>query len=360
MKPLLINKTAMTSKRLTIGIAVAVLFAGGAIFAVMKAKKTENELPTAKIYAVTVPTITVRQRQVKLTLPYLAQTQNDMDVKLASKIATRVEYIKNSGTSVKKGEIVAQLDATSIEANKSSIQSQLAATKTALKNLSSTHQRTLELLAVKGASIEQSEMEETRIAELEAKVESLVQNLNDATNMLTYATIKSPVDGQISNNLVNAGDMIMPGQPVATISARSDFYMALYVPSDLKVYSVNVGDKNYEAIPLNTTLNGLAAYKVNVEASGMTTGERIEVDVEVFNGNAIKLPVDAILNRDGISYVFVKENDKAVATQINIIQSGEEGVVISNNELNGKEVVVAKQDILLTLLSGVKIKTEER
>jgi hypothetical protein len=136
--------------------------------------------------------------------------------------------------------------------------------------------------------------------------------------------------------------------------------MALYVPSDLEVYSVNVGDKNYEAIPLNTTLNGLAAYKVNVEASGMTTGERIEVDVEVFNGNAIKLPVDAILNRDGISYVFVKENDKAVATKINIIQSGEDGVVISNNELNGKEVVVAKQDILLTLLSGVKIKTEER
>jgi RND family efflux transporter MFP subunit len=356
----LINKSAMTSKRLTIGIAVSVLFAGGAIFAVMKAKKAENELPAAKTYAITVTTVKVHQKQVNLKLPYLAQTQNDMDVNLASKIAARVDYVKNSGSFVKKDEIIARLDATSIEANQKSIESQLTAAKTALKNLEATHKRTLELLAVKGASIEQSEMEESKIAELEAKVESLIQNLDDVTNMLTYAVIKSPVDGQISKNMANTGDMIMPGQPLATISASSNYYLMLYVPSHIKVYSVNVGNKNYKAIPLNATLNGLAAYKVNVEAPGMTTGERVEVDVEIFNGNAIKLPVDAVLNRDGISYVFVKENDKAVATRINIIQTGQEGVVISNNELEGKEVVVAKQDILLTLLGGAKIKTEER
>jgi len=34
--------------------------------------------------------------------------------------------------------------------------------------------------------------------------------------------------------------------------------------------------------------------------------------------------------------------------------------VISNNELAGKEIVVAKQDILLTLLSGATLKTEGR
>jgi selenophosphate synthetase-related protein len=102
----------------------------------------------------------------------------------------------------------------------------------------------------------------------------------------------------------------------------------------------------------------LTAYRVNVEPGGMMTGERVEVNVEVFNGVGIKIPFDGILNRDNKSYVFVKENDKAIPTEINIIQSGEDGAVISNNELAGKEIVVAKQDILLTLLSGATLKTE--
>jgi biotin carboxyl carrier protein len=354
----LFYKLGMISKALKIGIVISILIVLGAILILIKAKRDEAKLPSAKTYSITVSTFKVEKQQVSLTLPYLAQTQNDMDVNLASKIAARVDYVKNSGVFVKKGEIIAKLDATSIEANQKSIESQLAATKTALKNLEATHKRTLELLAVKGASIEQSESEESRIAELEAKVESLNQSLNDITNTLTYAIIKSPVDGMISKNTVNVGDMIMPGQPVATISASSDYYLMLYVPSNVKVYRVIVDNKSYPAIPLNATMNGLTAYRVNVEPGGMMTGERVEVNVEVFNGVGIKIPFDGILNRNNKSYVFVKENDKAIPTEINIIQSGEDGAVISNNELAGKEIVVAKQDILLTLLSGATLKTE--
>lgn len=354
----LFYRLGMISKAFKIGIVISILIVLGAILILIKAKRDEAKLPSAKTYSITVSTFKVEKQQVSLTLPYLAQTQNDMDVNLASKIAARVDYVKNSGVFVKKGEIIAKLDATSIEANQKSIESQLAATKTALKNLEATHKRTLELLAVKGASIEQSESEESRIAELEAKVESLTQSLNDVTNTLTYAIIKSPVDGMISKNTVNVGDMIMPGQPVATISASSDYYLMLYVPSNVKVYRVIVDNKSYPAIPLNATMNGLTAYRVNVEPGGMMTGERVEVNVEVFNGVGIKIPFDGILNRDNKSYVFVKENDKAIPTEINIIQSGEDGAVISNNELAGKEIVVAKQDILLTLLSGATLKTE--
>lgn len=354
------NKFSQLSKSSKIWIIVSVLIVLGAIFILIKAKKAEENLPTAKAYSITVSTLKLEKGKVSLTLPYLAQTQNDMDVNLASKIAARVDYVKNSGVFVKKGEIIAKLDATSIEANQKSIESQLVAAKTALKNLEATHKRTLELLAVKGASIEQSEMEESKIAELEAKVESLTQNLNDVTNTLTYAIIKAPVDGMISKNTVNVGDMIMPGQPVATVSASSDYYLMLYVPSNIKVYNVFVQNKSYPAIPLNATMNGLTAYRVNVEPGGMMTGERVEVNVEVFNGEGIKIPYDAILNRDNKSYVFVKENEKATPVEINIIQDGEDGAVISNNELVGKEIVVAKQDILLTLLSGASIKTEEK
>jgi RND family efflux transporter MFP subunit len=342
-----------------LSIAVVIVIVAAGTFAVMRAKMKENALPVAKNYAVTVSGINAELKQVKLTLPYLAQTQNDKDVNLASRVAARVLFVQRSGKAVKKGEVIARFDNTNIESSRKSMEAQLSAQKIALANLIATHKRTLELLAVQGASKEQSETEEGKIAGLEAGIESFKQNLNDINNSLTYTNITSPVDGQVSKTTVNAGDMVMPGQPVATISANSDFYLLVLVPTDLKVFSVIVDKKPYEAIPLNSTLNNLAQYKVYVDSENRITGDRIEVDVVVFDGNAIKLPFDAILNREGVSYVLVKDKDKAVAVKVNIMQSGEDGVVINNNDLAGKQIIIAKQDILLTLLSGTSIKTKE-
>jgi len=346
-------------KNTIIGIAAVVMLVAMGIIVVKKARKRDAASPVAKSYSMVVSTIKPELNEVKLTLPYLAIVQNDKDVIISSKIAARIKSLKPSSTTVSKGQVVVMLDNTSIESGIQSIKSQITAANTGLKNLQATHKRTLELLAVKGASIEQSEMEESRIAEAESKVEALTQALNDVNNNSSYATLTTPVSGMISKTMLNVGDMAMPGQPIAIISAGNGSYLKLSVPSDLKVYGVTMNNKSYSAIPLNSTFNSLAEYKVYVENLALMTGERVELDVEVFNGKAVKLPFDAILNRNGRSYVFIKDNNKAIPTEINIIQSGEDGAVVSNNELAGKEVVVEKQDVLLKLLSGVSLKTKE-
>lgn len=345
-------------KKSIIWILIVVVILAGGIMVVKNAQNRDKVSPIAKTYSMVVKTIKPELKEVKLTLPYLAIVQNDEDVILASKITARIEYLKPSGKNVSKGEVIARLDNTSTESMVESVKSQLASAKTSLKNLQSTHKRTLELLAVKGASIEQSEMEESRIAETESKMEALNQNMKDLNNNRSYATITAPTNGVISKTMLNVGDMSMPGQPIAEISAKSGSFLKLSVPADLKIYGVTMNGKSYQTVPLNSTFNSLAEYKVINEDLALMTGERIEVDVEVFNGKAIKLPFDAILNRSGKSYVFVKDNDKAIATEVNIIQSGEDGAIVSNNELDGKELVVEKQDILLKLLAGVSLKVK--
>jgi biotin carboxyl carrier protein len=347
------------TRKTTIGIvAGAILVAAGAA-ALRMAQARDAAAPTAASYAMVVSTFKPELTQVTLTLPYLAQVQNDQDVILASKIAARIEFLKRSGSSVNKGDLIARLDNASIKSSLQSVDAQVIAQKTALKNLQATHKRTRELLAVKGASIEQAEMEESKIAEAESKVEALNQNVNDLRNMLTYASITSPVSGMISKTMVNVGDMSMPGQPIAVINARGGSYLKLSVPADVKVVGVSMNNQHYEAIPLNSTFNSLAEYKVYVEGLTLTSGERVEVDVEVFNGKAIKLPFDAILNRNGKSYVFEKLGDKAVPREISILQTGEDGAVIANADLAGRDLVVEKQDILLRILSGVSLKVKE-
>ncbi|MDD3723188.1 MAG: efflux RND transporter periplasmic adaptor subunit [Lutibacter sp.] len=350
-------KTIKNKKLIGI-IAVFVIVILG-IFAVVNAKRREAAMPVAKEYGIVVSTFKPKVEEVTLTLPYLAQTENDKDVNLSSKVTARVNFIKPSGSKVKKGEVIARLDNTSIQTSHISLNSQIKAAKTSLYNLEETHNRTKELLAIKGASEEQFQMEESNIEAAKSKLESLYQNQIDVANTLTYATITSPVDGLISKTSVNIGDMCMPGHPVATISATNGFYLLLRLPTDLTIYGVNFNNENFSAIALNSTFNNLAEYKVYVDSKGFTTGDRIEVSVIVFKGNSIKLPFDAVLNRDGKSFVLAKENDKVTLIPVNIIQTGEEGIVISNKELAGKELVVAKQDILLKLLGGSSIITKK-
>ena len=224
--------------------------------------------------------------------------------------------------------------------------------------MKATHQRTQELLAVEGASIEQSQKEESKLSELSSKKEALTQKLNELNNMLSYAIIKSPVNGNISKTMVNSGDMAMPGHPIANIQAENGFYLLVRVPSHIKISSVEYNDDYFDAIPLNSTFHGLVEYKAYADVPGMTSGDRVEVNVVVFDGNAILLPFDAIINRNGKNYVMVRNGNQAAAHEVSIIESGEQGIVVDNNELLGKEIVVAKQDILLKLLTGVSLKVK--
>ncbi len=342
-----------------IWIAVIVVIIIGGVLVVRGAKKRDANLPPAKEYSIVVSSITPVVKDVELTLPYLAITKNDKDVKLSSRISGRVNRIKASGSMVKRGEVIAILDNTSVMAGIESTKAQIVAAETSLRNLEATHNRTLDLLKVQGASIEQSQAEESKIAGLKSQVESLKQKLNDLNNTLTYAIIKSPVDGRISQTMLNKGDMAMPGRPVASVSATNGFYLLVRIPTDLKISGIYLDDKFYEAIPLNSTFNSLAEYKVYVDKDGLTTGDRVEVEVVTFKDNAILLPFDAVLNRNGKSFVLERKGDKVDPLVINIIQEGEQGIVASNNNLAGKELVVAKQDILLRLLGGTSIKIKE-
>jgi multidrug efflux pump subunit AcrA (membrane-fusion protein) len=348
------------SKIIKIGVGVVVVAAlvVGGVKAIKNARAKDAATPKAKIYPIVVKTMNPKLSQAKLTLPYLAEVANDKDVKLSSRIAARIVSIKRSGSSVKKGEVVIKLDTTSIEGSLSSVKEQYQAAEIALKNLEATHKRTLELLKVQGASIEESQKEESMIAGARANLNALNQKEIELKNNLSYATITSPVNGVIAKTFSSRGAVSAPGKPLVAISSKNGFYLMVRVPTDLSIQGVSFNAKTYPVTALGTTYHGLAEYKVYTGSSNMTSGDRVEVDVVVFNNKAILLPFDALLNRNGKSYVLVVDGKRATAQEVHIIQSAEQGVVVSDN-LEGKKIVVAKPDILLKLVSGYTLKVEE-
>jgi len=331
-------------KVLLFSVIVAVLIAAG-IKLVKSKRSKEAATPSATIYPIVVKTMAPKVTQVKLTLPYLAQTLNETDVTLSSRIASRVEQIVKSGSEVKKGDAVATLDITDLTAN-------IEALKVSLDNLLKSHKRTEALYKVKGASIEQLQKEQSQIASVQAKLKA-------AENQLSYATITSPIDGVVAKTMAAVGDVTMPGKPLVQISAETGFSLLVRTPQDISPRSVILNGKEYELHALGSTLRGLKEYKAYVsDTKNLSSGERIEVDVVIFEGKSIELPFDAILNRESKSYVLVIDKDHALAKEVHVVQSAEQGVIVAD-DLTGKKIVVAKPDILLKLTSGHILKVKE-
>jgi len=348
-------------KKVFTAIILVVAIVGIGAFAVkeLKAKKARNaSQEVAKIYPIVVSQISPTIKDVKLTLPYLAEVRNDKDVKLSSRISARIKYIKLSGSHVKKGEVIVKLDTVNIKTNLATTKERLQAAKISLKNLKATHERTLELLKIKGASVEQSQKETTLIANAQSQITSLKQKEIELKNNLSYATIKSPVDGVISKTFSNRGALSLPAKPLVAISSKKGFYLMVRVPTQMSLLGVKFHQKEYVATPLRTTYHGLAEYKVYIGDEKLVSGDRVEVDVIIFNQKATLLPFDTILNKNSKSYVFVIDSKKAKPVEVHILQSAKEGLVVEESFEN-KKLVVAKPDILLRLLSGYMLQVKE-
>ena len=353
------NKIVGNVIKITLSVAVIAGLGMGAVTALKKAKAKDASLKTAKVYPIVANVLELKKQHVTLTLPYLAQVANDKDVKLAARIAARILHIKPSGTRVKKGDVLAQLDTTAIKSSLRGLQDQIKAVKIALNNLQKTHQRTMDLLKVQGASIEQAQKESTMIAQTQSKLNALKQKEITLKNNLSYATIISPVDGVISKTFTSRGALSAPGHPLVAISSKNGFFLLLRVPTDLNVAGVKFNHKTYQVTPLESTFHGLAEYKVYVNNAKLISGDRVEVDVITYNQTGLKLPFDALLNRNGKTYVLIVDgSSQPKAKEVHILRSAEQGVVISDN-LAGQKVVIAKPDILLKLLSGYSLSIKE-
>ena len=337
-------------------IIIIIVAVKGGMKLVEAKKQQEASKPVAVTYDMRVKTITTNKEKNSLTLPYIALTKSNDDVKISSRISARINYIVKTGKIVKKGDIIVKIDQSDIKAKIDSTNSQIKSKKLALQNLENTHKRTLKLLEVRGASQEQSDKELTNIEAIKAGIETLNHTKNSLINTLSYANIKAPVSGVVTR-LANIGDIAMMGKPLITISAKSNSYLLVRLPNDIKANAIIFNNKRFALNPLNTSFNGLLEYVANIDES-LTSNQTVSVDVVIFDDDGYKLPHDAILNRDGKSFVLTLVDNHAVSKEVKIISNGEQGVIVDNITKDDK-IIVAKQDILLKLLSGIKIREVE-
>ncbi|MBW2093393.1 MAG: efflux RND transporter periplasmic adaptor subunit [Deltaproteobacteria bacterium] len=372
-------------KKIITFLIVIALLAGGLM--ILKKRRQALELAKPpKPLAVRVDTIKLERRNIRLTLPVLAEVRSLNNATVSTKISgTVIEVSKQEGDRVKRGEMLARIDDRNLTTKKASLKlslanldfqissklSQIQSLRIKLENTLDTHRRTSELLKVKGASIEQFQNEETAIASLKAQINGAQNELKAVKNQkniikqgireinvsLSYSLIRSPIDGIISQRFVSKGELALPGKPLFAISSRKANYLVVHLPSEIKPRSLVLKNRTLSLTPLNRAdQNGLRQYTARVpEGLDLVAGEIVNGGLVIFQGESVLVPPDALLSREGKKMVFQYKNGKAVPEEAHITASGKEGVILDKS-MAGKSIILAKPDILLRLLTGVPVK----
>ncbi|GAB3999264.1 efflux RND transporter periplasmic adaptor subunit [Spirosoma daeguense] len=271
------------------------------------------------------------------------------------------------GQTVRKGQLLATLDLTEINAQVS--QAQLAHEK-AGRDLG----RVKSLYADTAATLEQLQNATTgqNVAQ---------QNLTIAQFNRSYAQIRATVDGTVTRKLTNTGEFISPGSSVYLISSNrpSDWVVRVGV-SDKDWARLRIGNRasiTLDAYPGQTftgsvselaqaadPVNKLYEVEVRIQPGGVKFAPGLFAKVTLTPAQSRSyalVPVEAIVEgngKDGFVYVLADDQKHVRKTPVQIGFLDNDKVLLTNG-LNGIKDVVTAGSAFLTEESTVVVKNEK-
>lgn len=181
----------------------------------------------------------------------------------------------------------------------------------------------------------------------------------------------SPFNGVVERVYVSVGDSVSPGTPLAVVKSNStDGTIVVKVPLDTAVKisrfeeaTLEIKGKKYNVLPsyisTEATDGQLASVMFSIPDEALdkvSDGEYVKVNLPIGLPDTINtipfLPIDIVYQTQDGSYVYVIENGKAVARQINLgdvvggnvaVLSGlkdQDRVILERNIIAGEKVEV--------------------
>jgi RND family efflux transporter MFP subunit len=160
----------------------------------------------------------VEQGHVRQTLTYSGDIKAELEVKVFSKIADRIEkYYVDDGDPVRRGDPIAKVISTTIGQAVRQAEAGLAGARAYYANISAEYERANRLYKENAISRQQFEAIQAQFEAASAQLEQAEAGLVTAESQLSDATVTSPIDGLIGIRYFDAGDMASPGAPIVSV-----------------------------------------------------------------------------------------------------------------------------------------------
>jgi RND family efflux transporter MFP subunit len=190
---------------------------------------------------------------------------------------------------------------------------------------------------------------------------------------LKRTVIRSPFEGEITELMISPGEMIQSGTELLKIvNLRSLYLIGYALESEVRILSRGLKVRvKFDAYPDQYSWGTIRAISPEVDEEKKTIpiyiaidnsnklfypGMHAEIDIEYnVQEDTIKVPRDAVLNREGRYLVFVAEGDMAIWKYVTLgIMNDEEVEILSGIE-EGAQVIVEGQ---LTLAHQSRIRID--
>ena len=270
--------------------------------------------------------------EVQRTIVVNGNTAPARIVQLSAETDGRVEFVDaKRGKNLKRGESIVRLD----ERDRSARLAQAQAT---------VRQREVEFEARDKLKSE-SYVSEAQLHEAIAALEAARTELTRAELDLTYMTIRAPFDGALQSRIVEVGDFIQLGDPVATFVDNRTVIVSANL-SEFDARYVNVDDPAEARLATGETIHGKIRYVAPVADAATRT---FAVELEVDNNDGHLRAGGTAELRIPAERVFAHRVSPSLLT---LDDAGNVGIKIIN-EAGKVEFVVA--DIALSSSDGVWI-----
>ena len=246
---------------------------------------------------------------------------------------------------------------------------QLAKAKAAFEAARKEYERDLQLS--KDNIVSESHLDQSRLAYEQAKAE--YDALASGTTKDGNVSVTSPLGGFIKKLSVSQGDYVETGTPIAVVSQNrrlrlradvSEKYYGLISGVKDANFSTSYSDRAYSLKELNGRLLGYGKasdgdYYIPVTFEFDNKGDLIAGSyVDVFlkssaSSKSISVPVSAVVEDQGIHYVFVQEDETCFTKrEVRLGQSDGKRVLVKSG-LNEGEVIVQTGAMQVKLASVV-------
>lgn len=284
---------------------------------------------------VSVKTLTVSVSDEINNMGYVGMVEDNSTVALSfSTIGTIEKILVSEGRNVRKGELLARLDATSAKNLLDAAESSLQQAKDAHRRLKSIY--------------DAGSLPEIQMVDMDTKLQQAQSQYNIAKKNLDDCSLYAPVSGVIGRKLAEAGENTIPGKQVLTIADISSVKIRFSVPEGeisrisksckITVRVAAAGDKLYYGTDPE---KGVVANAVSHTYPVMVTVNNADREllpgmvcsVEINAGTdsrTIVIPLAAVRNTsDGGKFVWIEKNGTA----------GRKSVVTGMARGNGIEIV---------------------
>jgi membrane fusion protein, multidrug efflux system len=241
-------------------------------------------------------------------------------------VARRVEV----GSVVKRGQVLAMLDATDLKLAKSAAGARLTQAESQAALTEADFKRYTELRAKNFISQAEFDRHEAQVKQAREAVAAARAEYEQIVNRVDYGTLLAPHAGVITGIEAEAGQVVAAGQPVARLAREDEKEVAVSVPEhllaavkvandiEIRLWSrpdVVLEGRVRELSPIADSASRTYAARVSIlgDARAVALGMSADVRMRADSAGSLRVPLTALFHRQDRPAVWVVEGTPPTA-----------------------------------------------